>query len=255
MKRFNPYKIFNGSFIPEAVSRVPVKELSHGCKIVYGRLARYAGKDGICKPKRATIAREVGVSVAQVDRLIKELSDYGLIEKDQRGLQKSNVYHFLWHDIYEDMEPSEVIVPEPSKVTTPLLRESVEESIYKYILPSFLGKNYQRRIFNFYSLVWKGIYGVEPTPDYARLGRTLKSLHGKFSEYQIAMLILTHFNWKGASGRDEFAYKRLSEACFPLDWIPKAVDAYRAFIINTDGIAFESEDACKRVVDRYLKIT
>ena len=43
---FNPFKLFTGIFIPEALVRA--KGVSPGAKLTYGRLSRYAGQDGSC---------------------------------------------------------------------------------------------------------------------------------------------------------------------------------------------------------------
>jgi hypothetical protein len=48
---FNPFRLFTGIFIPEALVRY--KDLSAGAKLAYGRLARYAGHDGRCYPAMA----------------------------------------------------------------------------------------------------------------------------------------------------------------------------------------------------------
>jgi hypothetical protein len=43
---FNPYRMFNGLYIPEGLARCPW--ISPGAKLAWGRLARYAGEDGRC---------------------------------------------------------------------------------------------------------------------------------------------------------------------------------------------------------------
>jgi hypothetical protein len=45
---FNPYRMFNGVFIPEGLMRCPW--INPGAKLAWGRLARYAGEDGRCYP-------------------------------------------------------------------------------------------------------------------------------------------------------------------------------------------------------------
>jgi hypothetical protein len=101
MKRFNPYKVFNGVFIPEAIIKLPIDKLSHGAKICYGRLLRFAGEDGKCYPKIETLAVEIGVGEESAKLYLRELKDFGLIEAERQGLGLSNVYFFLWHDIFE----------------------------------------------------------------------------------------------------------------------------------------------------------
>lgn len=95
MTRINPYKKFNGIHIPEGITKIPISKLSHGAKICYGRLARYAGANGLCLPRIKTLAEEIGVKRRAVDGYIKELKDFGLIETERRGLNRSNKYFFL----------------------------------------------------------------------------------------------------------------------------------------------------------------
>ena len=68
---FNPFGLFNGIFIPDALARE--KGVSRGAKIVYGRLARYAGRNGKCYPGVSTLAAEIGSSERQTQRYLAEL--------------------------------------------------------------------------------------------------------------------------------------------------------------------------------------
>lgn len=125
---------------------------------------------------------------------------------------------------------------------------------YIYTLPEFLGKNYLDRIYQFYALIWKERYGFYPTRDFARFGKTVKSMHKIFNEYQIALFVLKHFDWHGATGKDEFIYNQLVNACFPFEWITKNIDAYKAYIINVDKVKFDDLEVCKELIEKYLKI-
>lgn len=102
MTRINPYKKFNGIHIPEGITKIPISKLSHGAKICYGRLARYAGKNGLCFPGIKTLAKEIGVGERATDDYLRELKKIGLIESRRRGLGKSNIYYFLDHDVLKD---------------------------------------------------------------------------------------------------------------------------------------------------------
>lgn len=125
--RFNPYRLFNGVNIPEAVCRIPTSKLSHGAKMAYGRLLRYAGKNGYAFPRRETIADEIGVSWRSIDDYIKELTKFGLIERDRRGKKRSNIYFFIWHDIF-DQKQSEFKVEEPYQKNPSELQDTVSHS-------------------------------------------------------------------------------------------------------------------------------
>jgi hypothetical protein len=95
----NPYKLFNGAIVPNWL--LERNELSQGAKLAYARLCQYAAKDGADEgaawPKRETLADELGVTARQVDRYLKELESYKLIEVDRPGLTKSNRYRFPTH--------------------------------------------------------------------------------------------------------------------------------------------------------------
>src|SRR5262249_5898057 len=99
---FNPYGLFTGIFIPEALARSPI--ISAGAKLAYGRLVRYGGSDGECYPAMATLAAEIGVGERQAQRYVKELEREGLLRRRTRfsgGAQTSNAFEFLWHQVFE----------------------------------------------------------------------------------------------------------------------------------------------------------
>lgn len=63
---------------------------------LYCVLARYAGRDGTCYPRRRTIAERLRVSVSTVDRVLAELVNLGAVEVrhrlDDNGEHTSNLY-------------------------------------------------------------------------------------------------------------------------------------------------------------------
>ena len=96
--RINPYKQFYGVFLP--LWLLERQEISCGAKIVYACLARHAGEDGKCFPGQAYIAKEMGLSDGNqktVRKYLNELIEYKLVEKNRRGLTRSNEYFFLRH--------------------------------------------------------------------------------------------------------------------------------------------------------------
>jgi len=111
---FNPFGLFNGIFIPEALMRA--KNISPGAKVTYGRLARYGGEKGNCYPSVATLAAELAISVRQTQRYLAELDENNLVRRKPRisdSGQTSNVYVFLWHPLFE----SEMTGPKSEGVT------------------------------------------------------------------------------------------------------------------------------------------
>lgn len=116
-QNFNPFRLFVGAFIPNALMRYT--KISQGAKLCYARLAQFAGQNGEAFPNRETLAFELGVSLSQVKRYIKELKTHGFIEViEPKGKDKfkhlNNKYCFKWHEIFECNEPSEWVTCEPS---------------------------------------------------------------------------------------------------------------------------------------------
>lgn len=96
---FNPYKMFVGAFIPTWLLERPVEELSLGAKVVYARLALFAGERGVAFPFVETIADGIGLSERQVSRYLSELDEKKLIRITWRTSQcKSSIYEFLVHE-------------------------------------------------------------------------------------------------------------------------------------------------------------
>ena len=100
---FNPFRLFTGIFIPEALVRSSL--VSPGAKLAYGRLARYAGQDGRCFPAVSTLAQEIGVGDRQAQKYLAELGKTRLIRRQTRfsgRAQTSNAIEFLWHPLFQD---------------------------------------------------------------------------------------------------------------------------------------------------------
>lgn len=120
-------------------------------------------------------------------------------------------------------------------------------------LPIKFGNTPIKRIVYVYSLIWESIYGFKPIVSYPKLGKLFKPLYTEFSEWQVAAMICVHFNWHGATGEDTFAFKILAEKCFPLEWIPKNVNSYIAYIRNTLNVNWDNEDEVKKYVISMVK--
>lgn len=97
-KRFNPYRRYNGIYIPDGIYNQT--KLSACTKLLYGRLLRYAGKDGVAYPKQETLAKELGITRQAIYNSINQLISSQLIEVDKGDTLKHepNSYHFLEHD-------------------------------------------------------------------------------------------------------------------------------------------------------------
>ena len=103
--RFNPFNLFVGLFVPNGLARY--KKISANAKLLYGRLAQFAGKNGECFPSQALLAQEIAVTERAIRKLLKELKDDRFIEVLTPGLMgrfdgNTAVYTFLWHPVFED---------------------------------------------------------------------------------------------------------------------------------------------------------
>ena len=119
---FNPFKIFVGSFIPNALLRYP--DLSPSAKLVWARLAQYAGQDGMAYPKMATIADQVGLSEVYVQKRLKELVDKGFLVRHkavgkQRLLHFPDTYTFIFHACFASQLVGTGDIPEYTSVDVP----------------------------------------------------------------------------------------------------------------------------------------
>lgn len=68
------------------------KELSVGAKLTYAMLLKYAWHESACYPGQAKLADDMGAGERSVRTYLKELEDAGLLEVQQRGLGKTNLY-------------------------------------------------------------------------------------------------------------------------------------------------------------------
>ena len=68
------------------------KELTVGAKLAYAMLLKYAWEDKACFPGQVTLAADMGAAERSIRTYLKELETGGLLEIEQRGLGKTNLY-------------------------------------------------------------------------------------------------------------------------------------------------------------------
>lgn len=121
-------------------------------------------------------------------------------------------------------------------------------------LPGLIGKTPLARLVKVYSIKFRDLYGFEPqVMNWAQLGRFFKDMLKNYTEWQIAAMILLHFDWHGASGDDDFTFNRLSDRCFPLEWVPKASNAYRAYLQNSVGLEWDNNVSVRTWVTKIIQ--
>lgn len=95
---FIPYRQFQGPLIPEGLLKFA--GVCRGAVLLYGQLARYAGKNGLCFPGIERLADDLLASGRTIQRWVRELVDAGLLRRRRRGAgTRSNSYQFLWSDL------------------------------------------------------------------------------------------------------------------------------------------------------------
>lgn len=122
------------------------------------------------------------------------------------------------------------------------------------ILPSEYGNTPIKRLVNFYGKLFYKRYGFYPRVSYPIIGKLYKSLLNDFTEYQIGLFLLVHFEWRGTDGTDNFLHKKLSDNTFPMEWLPKSVNAYQAYIRNTLNVGFDDLTEVKKYVDECCRV-
>lgn len=124
MRRINPWKLFNGAFLPNWL--LVRQELTHGAKVAYARLTEYAGNKGYAFPAEKTLAVSIGVSHRQCQRYVAELISHKLVETEDQGMGRAQRYFFLehpWMSLRDDI----YVVPETTDMSH-LLRDSIKET-------------------------------------------------------------------------------------------------------------------------------
>jgi hypothetical protein len=101
---FNPYKVFNGVFIPNCI--VEATDIPPSAKLLYGLLSSYAGQNGKCYPPQSELAEKLNLKEDTIKRILYLLSDTGYIKIiNPEGIDRlrhyNNSYKFLWKDNFE----------------------------------------------------------------------------------------------------------------------------------------------------------
>jgi hypothetical protein len=71
------------------------KDLSVGGKLAYAMLLKYAWGDNACFPGQLKLAEDMGAGERSIRTYLKELETVGLLEIEQRGLGKTNLYRLF----------------------------------------------------------------------------------------------------------------------------------------------------------------
>ena len=100
--RHNPKIHAPALYIPIWLIQVPVKKLSHGAKILYGRLSQWSNERGDVFRTVYDLSLELGMCESSVEKFLKELKDNNLIGIFHPQAGGINHYEFYDHEwMYE----------------------------------------------------------------------------------------------------------------------------------------------------------
>jgi len=68
------------------------KDISVGAKLAYAMLLKYLWNNDACFPGQARLAQDMGAGERSVRTYLKELEGAALLDIEQRGLGKTNLY-------------------------------------------------------------------------------------------------------------------------------------------------------------------
>lgn len=121
-------------------------------------------------------------------------------------------------------------------------------------LPEEYGNSSIKRIVAVYAKKFTSLYGFAPKIlSWGLIGKQFKTLLNHYTEHQIALMILLHFEWRGSTGEDEFSHKRLESACFPIEWIQKNSNAYEAYLRNALEVDLDNPKVVEDYFNRQIK--
>lgn len=130
---FNPFRVFVGSFIPNALLRHT--KISSSAKLVWARLAQYAGDDGMAHPRQTTLAYEAGLGERTVRMCLAELVREGFLRvvKPQvnnriSGSIRNDSYEFLFHPCFSAAGDHRQKLPVPPAKIAGGIYKVVEEN-------------------------------------------------------------------------------------------------------------------------------
>lgn len=256
---------------------------------IYIWLCSYADKDGRCFPARRTLAKNAGCNIKTLDKYLNMLIDEGFIAKETRKIagseeNLSNSYQLLLVDydaivnggstengtiVYQKRNtPSTKNGATPSTENGAVTKSNnnsihltdttnvnvVEQKRLLGQLPDRLGKNAITRLGAIYRALWRKKYGTECTSiNYGKFGKIIKMLLQNNTEAQITALLLTYFNWSGASDDNANEYKYLSDKGFPIELLPSKRDIFVAYLTNNRGVCYDNLQEVEGYVARNLK--
>ena len=238
--------------------------LSMGAKIMYCEITALSSKTGECWASNGYFSNLYEVDDRTVNRWVTELVNAGYIERllDSNSLnERRRILKVTLDPVPTKIAggPEENVMTGPDKNVgynnTSINNTSINiGERTKMSLPPRFGKTGVQRVVGIYSLLWRNYYDTDfKLTNWGKVGKLFKPLLETYSELQVASLVWIHFNWHGMSGTDDFAFKRITDQAFPIEWIPRSASQYETYIKNVVGIDFDNPDEVQRYIVPILK--
>ena len=103
---YSPYRLFLCAFVPLPI--MAMTDISPGAKLLFGRLALYAGQNTTCFPKLDRLSADLGSSVDSIGRWMAELTAAKLLNRAQKGSGRPAECEFIWHAALSGVTSAEV---------------------------------------------------------------------------------------------------------------------------------------------------
>lgn len=135
-----------------------------------------------------------------------------------------------------------------------VVEECLEQptSIVLTLDPELRGSTPAQRLLTIYNDCYKYVYGVPYKPNYQKDLSVLKRLTQRFTECQLARMLVIHFNWYGMSGNNERDNIFLKEALFSIGLFSSNLNKYEVYIRNVLGENFDDDYTMLTETGKYI---
>lgn len=229
-------------------------------------ICSYANDEGQCFPSRSVLSRKCGVTIKTIDKYIKVLVELGILEKTLRRKEgkkenTSNLYQIATPENIttlptetNDPTPSETITTTPShpndpvtisNITIPNITISTELT-----LPTHRGKLAHQRLDSIYIDLYYNLYLSKPSvSDIGKRLKIFKDLLSVYTELQIAILLITFFNWNGMDNNSSKDRDFFTNNAHAIHLFKYNINKFELYIKNVSGYKVEFENSNKDLLE------
>ena len=259
------------------------KSLTYLEKILYAEISALSNKMGYCYATNQYFSDNFGNSDMTIQRSLKNLEELGFISTVKEYVGAIGVNRKIFVNAIAPKvslandknvarengnEGVDISQKGQKRGRNSIISNSTSISISKDIdkpaqdnatkitpelvaIPNWMGKSSYARLVKLYEMMWEYKMGTKPNqikPSSAGSG-IIKTLLKKYTEELSALIIIVHFDWRGANGSDNSINERMKNAGYPITWILNSAPMYESFIKNYLKISTEKE-----AIDRIHKV-